>query len=103
MILSPEISRSTLTKLGIFTRVLTAFIGGFVLANIGAIIIASVLPTDAAGDKVDNIVAGMMWSFIIYLLVTLYVFATQKAHTALINIGLACAIGTGLIMIFFKS
>lgn len=82
-------SKNTAVKISVLARTLVALIGGFVLANLSAIIISQLLSpnnatknTSAVATSVDHIVAGMMISFIIYALVVIYAFSTKTARIA---------------------
>ncbi|EWH11077.1 hypothetical protein DS2_05895 [Catenovulum agarivorans DS-2] len=80
------------TKLDITLRIITAFIGGFITANLLASLIAYYLPST---NTVDNIVAGMMLGFIIWTVVTIYTFATKSAIQAFLCITAVCVISCG--------
>ena len=74
--------------LHITLRVLTALIGGFVLANLVAILIAQWSPN----ENVDAIVAGMMTSFIVYTFAVMFVFSTKTVRSAAFGIISLCLI-----------
>ncbi|TMP32617.1 hypothetical protein CWB99_01735 [Pseudoalteromonas rubra] len=74
-------------------RVLLALVGGFAIANLAAIAISQ-LPGD---NKVDSIVAGMMWGFVVYTLVVLSVFAVRTALRATLLVSTLTALLYGLI------
>lgn len=80
-------------SINIAARIFIALIGGFILANLVAIII-SYLPAD---NKVDGIVMGMMVSFIIYTITVLVVFSTKTAKKAGISVVSGCLIAYGII------
>ena len=75
-------------SIGIAIRILIALLGGFILANLVAILI-SYLPAD---NKVDGIVTGMMVSFIVYTLVVMYVFSTKTALKAGLWVSSSCLV-----------
>ncbi len=60
------------------SRVLAAFVGGYLLANTGAILLAGVLPM----ARSDAVQVAMMCSFLLYLGAWLWVFATRSALRA---------------------
>lgn len=74
-------------------RVLLALVGGFAIANLAAIAISQ-LPGD---NKVDGIVAGMMWSFVVYTLVVISVFTVRTAWRATLLVSTLIALLYGLI------
>lgn len=75
------------------TRVVTALFGGFLLANLVAIII-SYLPL---GQLTNAIVTGMMVSFIVYVLAVIYVFSTTTTRKAVLGISSSCAVAYAII------
>lgn len=71
------------------SRVFIALLGGFLLANLIAILISYFSPD----NKIDAIVVGMMLSFIVYAAVAIYAFSTKKARSAAIGVfGLCLAV-----------
>ncbi|GAA6173099.1 hypothetical protein NBRC116592_27690 [Colwellia sp. KU-HH00111] len=80
-------------SIDITARVLIALIGGYILANLIAILI-SYLPAD---NNVDGIVTGMMVSFLVYTLAVMAVFSTKTAMRAFMTLGSCCLATTGLI------
>lgn len=77
----------------IFSRVLVALFGGFLLSNLVAILISYYSVT----NKVDAIVAGMMASFIVYTLIVMFVFSTKTARGAALAVFTACLVTYGII------
>lgn len=75
-------------EIAISLRVLLASVGGFVLANLSAIAIASVM----TADKVDGITAGMMLSFIVYAIAILLAFSVKSIRRAALSILLPCVL-----------
>lgn len=80
-------------------RVLLSVIGGYVIANLSAMLI-SYLPSD---NKVDGIVAGMMSSFIIYTLIVIVVFAVKSTTRAIFFIALLVVLLSVLVMYLEKA
>ncbi|MCC5810781.1 MAG: DUF3649 domain-containing protein [Ectothiorhodospiraceae bacterium] len=83
--------------LGIASRVIAAIVGGFALANLGAILLAVLLPM-ARGEAV---VTGVLASFAIYTAAVIWVFAARSAVRAWLGIlGAAaiCALVTWLLI-----
>ena len=70
-------------------RVFTALVVGFIFANQSASLIAYYLPP---ANTVDNIVAGMMLSFIVWTLVVIYVFAAKSAKQTFVLLLFVCAL-----------
>lgn len=75
-------------EIAITLRVLLASVGGFVLANLSAIAIASVM----TANKIDGITAGMMLSFIVYAIAVLLVFSVRSLCLAALSILLPCVL-----------
>ena len=86
--------------IGVTCRVLIALVGGFILANLVATLIAYLLADKNTGYNVDGIVTGMMSSFIIYTLAVIYVFSTKSASRAAFGITAACLTSFGIISTF---
>ncbi|MCG7534165.1 hypothetical protein [Pseudoalteromonas sp. OOF1S-7] len=78
-------------------RVLLALVGGFVIANLAAIAISQLL----VDNKVDGIVAGMMWSFVVYTFVIICVFAVRSAWRATILVTTLIVLLYGSIQLLF--
>ncbi len=74
--------------MGIISRVLIALLGGFLLANLTAILISYF----SSNNKVDAIVAGMMTSFIVYTLVVMFVFSTKTVRSAALGVCFSCLV-----------
>ena len=79
---------------------LIALVGGFILANLVAILISYLLADGNVGDNVDGIVTGIMISFIVYLLAVMFVFATKSVTRAAVVIGGCCIVTLGIITTF---
>lgn len=80
-------------SISVTMRVIIALIGGFIIANLVALLISYL----STGNKVDGIVTGMMTSFIVYTLVVMFVFATKTPHRAFFGVVTCCAIVFGVI------
>lgn len=80
-------------SISVIIRVLIALLGGFLLANLVGILI-TYLPAE---NKVDGIVTGLMASFIVYLVVVLFVFSTQTVLRALLGVFSTCVVTFSLI------
>ncbi|WP_143873230.1 hypothetical protein [Catenovulum sediminis] len=74
--------------LRVITRILTAFVGGFILTNQFAILISY---QAQEAKNVDSIVGAMMLSFILYALIIIYVFACKSTTRALLSISALCS------------
>ncbi|SEO83694.1 DUF3649 domain-containing protein [Aquisalimonas asiatica] len=77
--------------LGVTSRVIAAIVGGFALANLGAILLAALLPM-ARGEAVAT---GVLSSFAIYTAAVIWVFAARSAARAwlgLLGTAGACAL-----------
>ncbi len=85
--------RNNAVSISIMIRVLVALCGGFILANLVAILIASM----SADNLVDGIVAGMMVSFFVYTAVVIFVFSTKSALSASLYVASLCLVIFGVI------
>ncbi|MEI6893042.1 MAG: hypothetical protein V5789_00060 [Colwellia sp.] len=79
--------------IGVTCRVFIALFGGFLLANLVAILITYWF----VDDKIDGIVTGIMASFIVYTGIVMFVFATKSAGRAAFGVGTACLVTFGII------
>ncbi|RFA29425.1 hypothetical protein CAI21_09390 [Alkalilimnicola ehrlichii] len=64
--------------LGIASRTVAAIVGGYALANLGAILLAALLPL----ERGEAVTVALLASFSIYTAVALWVFATRSAWRA---------------------
>lgn len=71
-------------RLAVFSRVLAAIVGGYVLAALCTAVIAQVLPM----AKADAVMTATMLAFIIYACAVIWVFAARDALRAWIGIAL---------------
>ncbi|MGL1958745.1 MAG: hypothetical protein OCD00_15695 [Colwellia sp.] len=85
--------RNNAVPISIIIRVLVALFGGFILANLVAILIAY-MPVE---HPVDGIVAGMMVSFFVYTAVVIFVFSTKSTLSASLYVTSFCLIIFGII------
>lgn len=74
-------------------RVLIALVGGYFVSMLGAILIGNHL----LSDKTNSIITGLMFSFIIYLITVLFVFATKTTLRAF-----AVVFGSCILLYFFN-
>lgn len=75
--------------LDITLRVLFALLGGYVLANLGAVALAALLPV----ARVDAALISIQLSFVIYACAVVWVFAARSAIWAvsgLLLVAVAC-------------
>ncbi len=70
--------------LAVASRVIAAIIGGFALANLGAILLAALLPM----PRGEAVTTGVLSSFAIYTAAVIWVFAARSALRAWL--GLLC-------------
>jgi ABC-type uncharacterized transport system permease subunit len=77
-----------LAALNVTCRVVIALVGGYILASLSAVLIAQLL----TGDKVNNIITGLMLSFIIYTVVVLFVFSTKTTLRAALGVFVPCTV-----------
>lgn len=77
-----------LTAFNVTCRVLIALVGGYILASLSAVLISQLL----SGDKVNNIITGLMLSFIIYTVVVLFVFSTKTMLRAALGVFVSCTV-----------
>ncbi|MBE0380469.1 hypothetical protein [Pseudoalteromonas prydzensis] len=81
------------TVFHITARVLIALVGGYFMSMLGAILIGNHL----LSDKTNSIITGLMFSFIIYLITVLFVFATKTTLRAF-----AAVFGLCILLYFFN-
>lgn len=81
--------------MAIFSRILTAIIGGYWLANVMAITFSSLL----TGTQANNLLSGMLMSFSIYAAAVIWVFAAKTAKQACTGILIPCVAGS--LVVFF--
>lgn len=81
--------RKTTKKL-IIIRTLIAVIGGYIGANLLAIVFSLILP----GSQVEGVGFGMLMSFLFYALLVMWVFVVEtakKAFLGIVIIGCSCS------------
>ncbi len=66
----------------VFSRVMAAIVGGYLLANLAAILLSYILPMQQA----DAVLTGMLLSFLVYAGAVLWVFAAKTAWLAWIGL-----------------
>lgn len=69
-------------------RVLAAVIGGYVLANVTAIILSFLLPMPAS----SALMTSLLLSFAIYAAVLLWVFSVKSVHHAWLGLAVPCVL-----------
>ncbi len=74
------------TATNIVTRIITALVGGYVLANLGAIAFSLLLP----GSKAGAVLAGMQLSFIFYAGVVIWTFSVNAVRQAWVGVLVGC-------------
>ena len=77
----------------VFPRVVAAVIGGYLLANLVAILLSYLL-----GSHADAVITGMLVSYLIYAGIVLWVFAASTARRAWIGIAIPSLICSVLIL-----
>lgn len=83
-----NLSKKQLAAFHITCRVLIALIGGYLVSMNSAILIGNHL----FSNQVNSIVTGLMLSFIIYLIIVLYVFATNTTLRACLSVFGLCLV-----------
>ena len=72
-------SRSHPVSVGaVVSRVIAAIVGGYLIANLGSIVISYLL----SGSQENSVVTGLLVSFLIYACAVLWVFAARTAWLA---------------------
>ncbi|MFJ4348781.1 DUF3649 domain-containing protein [Pseudomonas sp. NPDC089401] len=82
-------------RLAVASRSLAALLGGYLLASLGSVCVALLLPM----PKVDATIIGLLLSFVFYLLAFLWCFACRSAWRAWLGVllpSLALALVDGL-------
>jgi uncharacterized membrane-anchored protein len=100
-------------SISIVTRVLVALIGGFILANLVAILIAYMSGGDISSGNIsdntsisptiDSIVAGTMVSFLVWTAVVIFVFSTKSALSATLYVMSSCIVIIGIISYIYRA
>lgn len=86
-----NLTKKHLNAFNVTARVLIALVGGYFVSMYGAIIIGNHL----LSDKTNSIITGLMFSFILYLITVLFVFATKTTLRAFIVVfGLCLVLNT---------
>ncbi len=62
---------------------MTAIVGGYLLANLAAIVLSYLL-----GSNADTVIIGMLVSYLIYAGIVVWVFAVKTARRAWIGIAI---------------
>lgn len=62
---------ATRPGLSVLSRLLAAVLGGYLLASALAVFLAAALP----GPRADAVLAGMQWSFALYVLAVVWAFS----------------------------
>ncbi|HRQ57899.1 MAG TPA: DUF3649 domain-containing protein [Azoarcus taiwanensis] len=78
-----------MNRLAIPSRILAAALGGYALANSGAILLAAALP----GGQAEAVTWGLLASFLIYTAAVMWVFSVRSALRAWLGVlvpGLVC-------------
>ncbi|MGO2478965.1 MAG: hypothetical protein ACTH7Q_11535 [Pseudoalteromonas sp.] len=86
-------TKKHLSVFHVTVRVLIALVGGYFVAMLGAILIGNHL----LSDKTNSIITGLLFSFIIYLITVLFVFATKTTLRAF-----AVVFGLCILLYFFN-
>ena len=83
----------------IFSRVLAAIFGGYWVANVMAIVLASLL----SGAQADRVLTAMLVSYVIYCAAIIWVFAAKTATKAWLGIVVPGLISTALMFVLPQS
>jgi len=78
-------------------RVLVALFGGFIFANLAAILITYLSAGNAVNVAVDDIVTGLMVSFLVYAAVVIFVFSTKSALSATLYVTSSCLVSFAVV------
>lgn len=105
--------KNNAVSISIVTRVLVALIGGFILANLVAILIAymsggdissgNISDNTSVSPTIDSIVAGMMVSFLVWTAVVIFVFSTKSALSATLYVTSSCIVIIGIISYIYRA
>lgn len=68
--------------MAIFSRVIAAIFGGYWVASVAAIVLASLLD----GAQADRVLTAMLASYLIYCAVVIWVFAAKTAGKAWLGV-----------------
>ncbi len=75
-------------RLGVFSRIVAAALGGYALATLMGISLAAILPMVRA----EAMVSGMMLSFLVYVMAVLWCFACRSAWRAWLGLLVPCLV-----------
>ncbi|MBK1674913.1 hypothetical protein CKO35_16795 [Ectothiorhodospira shaposhnikovii] len=87
-------SRRLHSRLGMFSRIAAAFVGGYALANLLPLALASLLPVSQA----ERVMIAMLASFAVFVAAILWAFAARRASHAWAGVLLVSAMA-GLLLI----
>ena len=90
--------KNNAASINVISRVLIALLGGFILANLVAILISSLF----FDHEIDGLVTGMMTSFIVYLVAVIFVFSTKTLWQALLGVLIVCVVVFSLITVLIE-
>lgn len=80
--MTKKAEKKSITGWAIFSRVMAAILGGYVASNVAIIFLGYFLPFAFGASKAQSLYAGMSVSFIVYLLVAIWVFSARSAGKA---------------------
>jgi hypothetical protein len=72
---------------GVFSRVVAASIGAYILASLASSVLAVALPRVFTLSVADGVIIGTLMSFVFHATAAIWVFATGSAVRAWIGIG----------------
>lgn len=84
--------------LDVSLRVLFALVGGYALANLGAVAFAAVLPL----SRVDSALVSIQISFALYACAVVWVFTAHSAWRAIAGLLGAAALCSPVVMLLFE-
>lgn len=89
-------------RLGVFSRVLAATLGGYVVASLMSVALALSLPLLSGASRADAVMVATMLSFLVYTVVALWVFCARSAWRAWIGLG-GVAVFMGLLVLNLRA
>jgi len=79
----------------VVSRLLAGFIAGYLVASLGAIVLALLLPLLSDTSQAEALLIANMWSFVFYGVIVIWVFTTRSASRAWMGVlGWGAFLGT---------
>ena len=81
----------------VFSRVIAALVGGYLLANVAAVALSYLLP----GSKSDGVMVAVFVSFFIYVAAVIWVFSARTAWIAWFGLLISGLASIGIVYLLY--